>query len=85
MLIANIARGINIAVPIPVYIIVWLIIFFSSSLLFASIKYLNIDSSIRSVIIGHKNNDIVHTKSYVPYSAGDNFAVYNGNSMYDII
>ena len=65
------AIGINTRVPIIVYMIVWLIIFFFCAFVSASIKNLNIDSSIKRVIIGHRNNETVQIKSNVPNSLVD--------------
>ena len=78
------ATTINIIVPIVVYIIVDVITLFLDFTSSASIKNLNIDSSIMSVIIGNKNVDSVTKKSYVPYSSVLNFDVYNGNSKKEI-
>ena len=72
--------AVNIKVPTSVYAIVAVITLFLLFKSSASIKNLNIDSSISNVIIGNKNVDKVTKKSYVPYSAGLNFDVYRGKS-----
>ena len=68
------ARIVKITVPTAVYTIVAVIV-----------RFLLIDSSISSVIIGSKNTDNVTKKSYVPNSSVDSFAVYNGNNKNDTI
>ena len=70
--------------PNIVYAIVAVIILFLDFSSSASIKNLNMDSSISKVITGNKNTDNVTKKSYVPYSSGLNFDVYNGNSKKEI-
>ena len=79
------ARIVKITVPTAVYTIVAVIVRFLLFKSSASIKNLNIDSSISSVIIGSKNTDNVTKKSYVPNSSVDSFAVYNGNNRNDTI
>ena len=59
-------------VLINVKIIVLLKTSLLSLLSLASIKNLNIPSSICSVITGIKKIDIIFNKSYSPNSAGDN-------------
>ena len=78
------AITVNSTVPTSVYITVAVITLFFSFKSSASIKNLNIDSSIRRVIIGNRNVDNVTKKSYVPYSAVLNFDVYKGNNKNDI-
>ena len=79
------ASIVKITVPTAVYTIVAVIVRFLLFKSSASIKNLNIDSSISSVIIGSKNTDNVTKKSYVPNSSVDSFAVYNVNNKNDTI
>ena len=76
---------VNAIVPIAVYTIVAVIVRFLLFRSSASIRNLNIDSSINKVIIGNKNTDSVTKKSYVPNSSVANLAVYKGNNRKDTI